>query len=270
MRYPIEGYAPLQEAPSRASLAVAERSLRAFEALAAEPSPAGSMTAEEEILVAAAALARVAGALVAPKTRRYLVRGSSSVDDARRPTRTFLRRRRRPESAARRVRSKRILPVGRSLSTRRRASAPRSSPRNWWRSFRSSWRRWQRHAIGAVDDADPTKRRGGRLHLGRAFPCLPRLASHASLACAVAVASHPDARRVFSPRGLGRRVGGSLAVESQRRRLIRLSSRPVRVLPKRGVRARVRAGRTRGVSRRARIGGGRSCAVLRWVSVVAR
>ena len=79
MRYPIEGYAPLQEAPSRASLAVAERSLRAFEALVGGSDGAGSMaTAEEEILVAAAALARVAGALVAPKTRRYsYVEGSS-------------------------------------------------------------------------------------------------------------------------------------------------------------------------------------------------
>ena len=148
MRYPIEGYAPLQEAPSRASLAVAERSLRAFEALAAEPSPAGSMTAEEEILVAAAARARVAGALVAPKTRRYLVRGRLIPSmRARRPTGTFLRRRRaatqtppREEGSIENASS----PVGRSLSTRRRASLrARSSPRNWWRSSRSSWRRWR-------------------------------------------------------------------------------------------------------------------------------
>ena len=222
MRYPIEGYAPLQEAPSRASLAVAERSLRAFEALAAEPSPAGSMTAEEEILVAAAALARVAGALVAPKTRRYLVRGRLIPSMMRAAADEDV-----PEAAtsgdanaaARGGFGSRTHPPGRVDRYQRAVEllCAALEPEELVEiipELMASLAECTRSAPLTTSDPNAkASREGGAIGPGDvALPVeLPRLASHAPLACAVAVASHPDARRAWLAReGWGDALEGLL------------------------------------------------------------
>ena len=211
MRYPVEGYAPLQEAPSRASLAVAERSLRAFEALAAGPSPAGSMTAEEEILVAAAALARVAGVLVAPKTRRYLVRGclipammraaaDGDVPEAAAATRADAIVAPRGGSGSRAYPPGRVDRYQRAVELLCAALEPEELAEVIPELMASLAECTRSAPLTTLDpNAAPDAREGGAVGLGGVkLPVeLPRLASHAPLACAVAVARHPDARRAW-------------------------------------------------------------------------
>ena len=244
-RYPVEGYSPLQAPPDDTTvLRVAERGLAVFEALAdfqlqiSKNSVASDaaqkikipqpllLRDEEETLMAAAALRRAGPLLASPATRRYLTRGclipammrAAANGDAL------------PEEAA----------AGAAA-----ASSPFSTSNSSYPPGRvDAYERGVALLCAALDPAELSavvpELMTALAELARSAPLvvldrnaerprftstgavenescahqpteLPRLASHAPLACAAAVARHPVARRAWtSHRGWGNAVEGLL------------------------------------------------------------
>lgn len=235
-RYPVEGYAPLQAPPDEATvLTPAERGLRVFEALAAPPefpeAPSGKVGAvgrplllrfEEETLMAATALRRAGPALASPATRRYITRGCLIPAIMRAAANSDAL----PEEAA----------AGAAAAGAAASSSPFPTPPSAYPPGRvdayaravallcaalspeelqavvpelmAALAELARSAPLAVLD----RRAGSAAESPSGFRArapaeLPRLASHAPLACAAALARNPAARRAW----LARRGWGSAA-----------------------------------------------------------
>ena len=238
-RYPVEGYAPLQAPPDEATvLTPAERGLRVFEALAAPPefpgAPSGKGGAvgrplflrfEEETLMAATALRRAGPALASPATRRYITRGCLIPAIRRAAANSDAL----PEEAAAGAAA-----AGAAASSSPFLTPPLASPPGRVDAYAravallcaalspeelaavvpelmAALAELARSAPLAVLDRragsaaeSPSGPSGFR---ARAPAELPRLASHAPLACAAALARIPAARRAW----LARRGWGSAA-----------------------------------------------------------
>ena len=240
-RYPVEGYAPLQAPPDENSvLAPAERGLRVFEALVAPPeafSPQGRggeageairrpllLRFEEETLMAATALRRAGPLLASPATRRFVTRGCLI------------------PAIMRAAANGDALWNGEAAASYAAASPPSSVPPGRVDAYAravallcaaldpneldavvpelmAALAELARSApLAALDRRaeQPTRGSAGEREtdpcfFARAPAELPRLASHAPLACAAALARHPSARRAWlKRRGWGNAAEGLL------------------------------------------------------------
>ena len=242
-RYPVEGYAPLQAAPDENSvLAPAERGLRVFEALAASPGTLPGRVAigkairrplllrfEEETLMAATALRRAGPLLASPDTRRFVTRGclipaimrAAANGDALREEEAAASEKASPSSPSPPPPSSappgRVDAYARAVALLCAALDPDELdavvP-----EIMVALAELARSAPLAVPDARAEQTPQGvessstpRGAAAEAPAALPRLASHAPLACAVALARHPAARRAWlKRRGWGNAAEGLL------------------------------------------------------------
>ena len=242
-RYPVEGYAPLQASPDEKTvLAPAERGLRVFEALAAPPDAAAArveirrpllLRFEEETLMAATALRRAGPLLASPATRRYITCGCLIPAIMRAAANSDAL----PEEAA----------AGAAAAGAAASSSPFPTPPSSYPPGRvDAYERAVALLCAALDpkelDAVVPELMAALAELARSAPLavldrraerlsetyaaetdskksffarapteLPRLASHAPLACAAALARHPAARRAWlKRRGWGNAVEGLL------------------------------------------------------------
>jgi len=241
-RYPVEGYAPLQASPDEKTvLAPAERGLRVFEALAAPPDAAAArveirrpllLRFEEETLMAATALRRAGPLLASPATRRYITRGCLIPAIMRAAANSDAL----PEEAA----------AGAAAAGAAASSSPFPTPPSSYPPGRvAAYERAVALLCAALDpkelDAVVPELMAALAELARSAPLavldrraerlsetyksseadssffarapteLPRLASHAPLACAAALARHPAARHAWlKRRGWGNAVEGLL------------------------------------------------------------